>query len=144
MAKQYSDQQLKKKLTPEQYHILREKGTELPFTGKYLNHHEDGMYACAVCGANLFESRSKETSAIPTLLGWPSFSEVTSSDAVDLRDDYSFGMHRIEVLCKACGSHLGHVFDDDSISSGKHYCINSACLMFEPSDSKKSNKNAKK
>ena len=132
MAKQFSDEELKKKLTPEQYHILREKGTETPFTGKYLNHKENGMYTCAVCGAELFSSKTKYDSTTPGLLGWPSFSDVAKSDAVELRDDNSLGMHRTEVVCKNCGSHLGHVFEDGSSTTGQHYCINSACLGFEP------------
>ncbi len=126
------DEELKKKLTPEQYHLLREKGTEAPFSGKYLNHKENGMYTCAVCGAELFSSKTKYDSTTPGLLGWPSFSDVVKSDAVELLDDNSLGMHRAEVICKNCGSHLGHVFDDNAAPNGKHYCINSACLGFEP------------
>lgn len=129
---QVDEEELKKKLTPEQYHILREAGTETPFSGKYLNHNEKGMYTCAVCGARLFKSDSKYESHQPGLAGWPSFSEVASSDAVELKDDDSHGMHRLEVTCKNCGSHLGHLFDDEESSSGKHYCINSACLNFMP------------
>lgn len=129
---QIDEEELKKKLTPEQYHILREKGTEAPFTGKYLNHDEKGMYTCAVCGAELFSSAAKYESNQPGLAGWPSFSEVAASDAVELKDDNSHGMHRIEVICKNCGSHLGHVFNDSESKTGKHYCINSACLGFEP------------
>lgn len=136
MAKKLSDAELKKKLTPEQYHVLREKGTETPFSGKYLNHNEKGMYACAVCGAQLFSSDTKYDSKTPGLIGWPSFSEVAKSDAVELKDDNSLGMHRIEVICKNCGSHLGHVFDADDSSTGKHYCINSCSLDFLPKSKK--------
>lgn len=121
---------LKQKLTPEQYHVLREKGTEPPFSGKYLNNAEAGVYACPVCGAALFKSETKYESTMPGLIGWPSFSEAISKDAVTLQDDNSMGMHRIEVVCKKCGSHLGHVFDDDASPTGRHYCINSAALDF--------------
>ncbi len=129
---QFDEEELKKKLTPQQYHILREASTETPFSGKYLNHDEKGLYTCAVCGAELFKSDSKYESHQPGLAGWPSFSEVAGSDVVELKDDDSHGMHRIEVICKNCGSHLGHVFDDQESNSGKHYCINSACLNFKP------------
>lgn len=125
------DVEWKGKLTPEQYHVLREKGTEIPFTGKFLQHHADGMYACVACGTPLFSSDSKYESDIPGLAGWPSFAEVAGSDAVELKDDDSFGMHRIEVVCKTCGGHLGHVFDDPGSPTGKHYCINSVCLDFQ-------------
>ncbi len=130
------EEELKRKLTPEQYHILRQKGTEVPFSGQYLYHNAKGMYSCAACGAKLFSSDSKYESTQPGLAGWPSFSDIAASDAVRLEDDDSAGMHRVEVICKNCGSHLGHVFDDDESQTGKHYCINSACLDFEP---KKSN-----
>jgi len=132
MVKQLSEEELKKKLTPEQYHSLREAGTEAPFTGALLENKETGIYTCPVCGAELFNSRAKYDSTTPGLIGWPSFSEVASSDAVNLVDDDSFGMHRVEVVCKTCGSHLGHVFDDSSSPTGKHYCINSASLDFKP------------
>ncbi len=124
-------EELKKKLTPEQYQVLRQKGTEPPFSGKYLNHNEKGMYSCGVCGAELFNSETKYDSKTPGLIGWPSFSEVARSDAVELKDDFSWNMHRKEVTCKKCGSHLGHVFDADDSSTGKHYCINSCALDFE-------------
>ena len=137
MAKQFTDEGLRKKLTPEQYSVLREKGTETPFSGKYLNHNEKGMYTCLVCGAPLFSSKTKYESATPGLVGWPSFSDVAKSGAIELKDDNSLGMHRIEVICKNCGSHLGHVFDADDSSTGKHYCINSCALDFSP-ESKKS------
>lgn len=128
MTKQLSDAELKKKLTPEQYYILRQKGTEAPFTGKYLNNKEQGMYKCAACGAELFPSGTKFDSGS----GWPSFYDVAHSDAVKLTDDKSQGMHRVEVTCASCGSHLGHLFDDaDNQPTGQRYCINSACLDFE-------------
>ena len=133
MTKQFTDEELREKLTPEQYHVLREKGTETPFSGKFLNHDKKGMYTCLVCGIPLFNSEAKYDSKSPGLIGWPSFSDVAKSDAVELKDDTSLGMHRIEVTCKNCGSHLGHVFDADDSSTGKHYCINSCALDFTPS-----------
>lgn len=129
---QLSDDELKKKLTPEQYHVLREKGTEAPFSGKLLHNSKNGDYTCAACGAVLFGSGSKYESREPGLAGWPSFSEVASSMAVELADDDSLGMHRTEVICKTCGSHLGHIFPDDSSPTGQHYCINSCALDFKP------------
>lgn len=132
MAQRLSDEELKKKLTPEQYHILREAGTEAPFSGKLLDNNETGMYVCPVCGAELFSSETKYESDIPGLAGWPSFAEVASSKAVKLVDDNSLGMHRTEVVCSTCGSHLGHLFDDQSSPTGQHYCINSASLDFQP------------
>jgi peptide-methionine (R)-S-oxide reductase len=126
-----SDDDWKKKLTPEQYHVLREKGTEAPFTGKLLQNDKTGDYTCAACGAVLFKSDAKYDSSIPGLMGWPSFSDVAAGDAVILSDDDSLGMRRTEVTCKNCGSHLGHLFDDDTSPTGQHYCINSASLDFE-------------
>lgn len=130
-ATDISDDEWKKKLTPEQYHVLREKGTEAPFTGKLLQNDKTGDYTCAACGAVLFKSDTKYDSSIPGLMGWPSFSDVAAGDAVELSDDDSLGMHRTEVTCKNCGSHLGHLFDDDTSPTGQHYCINSASLDFE-------------
>ena len=126
-----TDDELKAKLTPEQYHVLREKGTEIPGTGKYVDFYEDGMYHCAACGQALFKSDTKYESSMPGLIGWPAFSEAAANDAVELKDDTSMGMQRTEVICKNCGSHLGHLFDDPSSPNGKHYCINSVCLNFE-------------
>lgn len=135
MAKQYTDEELKKRLTPEQYHILREKGTEAPYTGKLLHNQEKGIYVCPVCGSELFDSQTKYESHQPGLEGWPSFADVAKTGAVKLLDDNSLGMHRTEVICATCGSHLGHIFDDDSSPSGQHYCINSAALDFKPKKS---------
>lgn len=116
----------KQKLTPEQYAILREKGTEAPFSGTLLHEKREGMYTCAACGATLFPSDTKFDSGT----GWPSFDSALPG-AVKLVDDTSGGMRRTEVVCNACGSHLGHVFDDGPTDTGKRYCINSVCLDLE-------------
>lgn len=118
-----NEKDLKKKLTPEQYHILLEKGTELPYSGRYVHETKDGMYACVVCDAHLFSSKAKFDSGT----GWPSFDEALPG-AVELRADRSHGMHRTEVVCRNCGSHLGHLFDDGPTETGKRYCLNSVCL----------------
>ncbi len=121
-----TEEEIKQKLTPEQYHILREKGTEAAFSGKYYDSHEKGMYMCAVCGNQLFSSATKFDSGT----GWPSFTDPANRENVELREDNDHGMHRTEVICKNCGSHLGHVFDDGPPDKGgKRYCINSACLV---------------
>ena len=122
----------KQKLTPEQYHVLREKGTEHPGSGKLLNENRQGDFVCAACGQVIFKSDAKYDSDVPGLIGWPSFSEAAANDAVELKEDTSFGMRRIEVVCKTCGSHLGHLFDDYSSPSNKHFCINSVSLDFKP------------
>jgi peptide-methionine (R)-S-oxide reductase len=133
MAKQYTEEELRKRLTPEQYHILREKGTETPFTGEYLNNKESGMYTCTVCGNEIFDSKTKFESGT----GWPSFYDVARSDAVNLSEDNSGGMRRIEVTCAVCGSHLGHVFNDaPDQPTGQRFCINSASLEFLTKNSK--------
>jgi peptide-methionine (R)-S-oxide reductase len=138
MAKQFTDDELKKKLTPEQYRILREKGTETPFSGKYFNFNQEGMYSCAVCGAQLFSSDTKFESKAPGLQGWPSFYDAAKSDAVKLTEDDSLGLRRIEVICANCGSHLGHLFKDvPGEEHQAHYCINSAALNFDPKDKSK-------
>lgn len=135
---QLTEDEWKQKLTPDQYRILRQKGTEAPFSGELLNESRKGMFTCAACGVELFHSQTKYESNIPGLAGWPSFSEVAKSDAVELVDDTSMGMQRVEVICKNCGGHLGHVFDGDQASpTGKHYCINATCLAFNPEDATK-------
>lgn len=126
------DTQWKDKLTPEQYRVLREKGTEAPGSGRYVDFYDDGEYHCAACGQALFSSETKYESTMPGLIGWPAFSEAASKGSVTLEDDTSLGMQRTEVLCSNCGSHLGHLFPDDSSPNGQHYCINSVCLDFAP------------
>ncbi len=121
------EQTLKQKLTPEQYHILREKGTERAFTGAYVDLEDRGVYRCAACEAALFTSRDKFHSGS----GWPSFELPIDHDSVDEHEDRTHGMQRTEVTCATCGSHLGHVFPDGPGQSGLRYCVNSAALSFE-------------
>lgn len=118
-----NDAELKKKLTPEEYHVLREKGTEAPFSGALLHEKRAGMYACRVCGTELFPSGAKFDSGT----GWPSFDQAIPG-AVKEVTDMSHGMSRTEVVCAKCGSHLGHVFEDGPTATGKRYCMNSVCL----------------
>lgn len=133
---QTSEEEWKKKLTPEQYHVLREQGTEAPYSGALLHNTDKGDYTCAACGTALFKSDARYKSDLPGLEGWPSFSQVAGSNAVELKPDDSLGMHRVEVICKTCGSHLGHVFDDTSSPTNQHYCINSVALDFKPLNKK--------
>ena len=130
MADQVSktDEEWRQELSPEQYEILRRKGTERPFTGKYVNVKDKGMYRCAACGAELFSSDTKFDSGT----GWPSFYEPANLENVELHEDRSHGMVRIEVTCKRCGGHLGHVFDDGPAPTGQRYCINSCSLDLDP------------
>ena len=121
----------KTKLTPEQYRVMRQSGTEAPGTGQYVDFYEDGTYHCAACGQALFASDTKYESSMPGLIGWPAFSEAADKGAVELRDDTSLGVQRTEVVCSNCKSHLGHLFADDSSPNGQHYCINSVCLDFK-------------
>lgn len=122
-----TEEEWKKQLNPEQYHILREKGTERPFTGKYYLHKEKGVYVCAACGNELFKSDTKFDAGC----GWPSFSDVIDKNKVVFTKDTSHGMIRTEITCAKCGGHLGHVFDDGPQPTGLRYCINSASIEFE-------------
>lgn len=121
------DEYWKEKLSPEQYRVLREKGTELPFSGVLNENFETGMYECAACHNPLFASDMKFRSDC----GWPSFDKTIDKANIELHEDSSFGMHRTEVTCKKCGGHLGHLFDDGPTETGMRYCINSAALHFK-------------
>ncbi len=128
-----ADDEWEDKLTPEQYRILREKGTEAPFTGKLLHNNKTGDYKCAACGNVVFTSNTKFDSGT----GWPSFYDVANTKAVKLEEDNSLGMHRVEVMCANCGSHLGHVFNDvPDQPTGQRFCINSVALDFQPKKTK--------
>jgi peptide-methionine (R)-S-oxide reductase len=121
------DEELKKKLTPQQYEVLRLKATEAPFSSELNSNHEEGLYKCAACGEEIFSSGTKFDSGT----GWPSFDNPTNLEKIELKEDNSYGMRRTEVLCKNCGSHLGHLFDDGPTENGKRYCINGCALNFE-------------
>jgi peptide-methionine (R)-S-oxide reductase len=122
-----SEPEWREALSPEQYRVLRDKGTERPFTGRYVHEKRSGLYRCAGCGAELFSSETKFDSGT----GWPSFTEPADRANVELLDDYSHGMHRMEVNCAACGGHLGHVFPDGPGATGERYCINSCSLELD-------------
>ena len=127
-----TEDEWREELTPQQYHILREKGTEAAFSGVYFNAHDKGEYLCAACGAKLFSSDTKFDSGT----GWPSFWQPVSEENIDIKEDKSFGMRRIEVKCSRCGGHLGHVFDDGPEPTGKRFCINSASLKLRKSENR--------
>jgi peptide-methionine (R)-S-oxide reductase len=128
---QIQDEKLKERLTPEEYRVLRQAGTEAPFSGNYVDTHETGMYHCKACGAALFSSDKKFDSGS----GWPSFTDPAVAENVGTRSDDSHGMQRTEVFCKHCNSHLGHVFDDGpQEKGGKRFCINSVALDFKESE----------
>lgn len=118
-----TDEQWRQKLTPDQYRILRERGTEVPFSGEYARYHGGGTFSCAGCGQQLFEAGTKFDSGT----GWPSFDQAIPG-SIEERPDSSYGLNRTEVVCSRCGGHLGHIFKDSSTKTGDYYCVNSACL----------------
>ncbi len=130
MDKDQEKEQLKNKLTPEEYHVTQERGTEVPYSGKYHDEKAKGTYNCKVCGNPLFASDAKYDTSYEWLKGWPSFDQAIPG-AVEYREDTSYGMYRTEVVCAQCKSHLGHIFDDMEAKTGKHFCLNSCSLDLE-------------
>ena len=131
---QLTETEWKQRLDPEQYHVLRQKGTERAFTGKFWKHKDTGQYLCAGCGQELFTSDTKFDSGC----GWPSFYDAADPGRIETEEDVSYGMRRTEVVCSRCGGHLGHVFDDGPAPTGQRYCINSASLDFRPKEPEES------
>ena len=132
MSDRRTDEEWREKLTPDQYAVTREKGTERAFTGKYHDCKDPGTYRCVCCGEKLFHSEDKYDSGT----GWPSFTRPAGDDAVDLQPDESLAMHRTEVVCRHCGAHLGHLFDDGPAPGGQRFCINSISLDLDPKEKK--------
>lgn len=126
--KSLSEAEARAKLTPMQYHVTQEKGTERAFTGEYWDHHEHGAYHCICCGAELFSSSAKYESGS----GWPSFHSAADPASIKTEEDNSLGMRRVEIMCQACGAHLGHLFPDGPRPTGQRFCVNSASLDFKP------------
>jgi peptide-methionine (R)-S-oxide reductase len=127
---QKTDEEWREELTEAEYRVLREQGTERPYSGEHVDRDEDGTYSCAACGAVLFDAETK----FDAHCGWPSFWDAADSDAIERRPDHSHGMERTEVVCANCGGHLGHVFEDGPEPTGERFCINSVALDFEPDE----------
>lgn len=128
-----NEEEIQQKLTEEEYRVLRKGETETPFSGKYYAETRKGTYNCKVCNNSLFSSDTKFHSDAPGLAGWPSFDDALPG-SIEYKDDYELGVHRTEVICAKCKSHLGHIFDDQEAKTGKHYCINSVCLDLKPEE----------